>query len=203
MKKFENPVEDWLHAQESRLCEQFQKVLLSKLQTLLASPWIHVSALNSYLCTEFVNEMSSRKKTSVCFQRFMSGFYQINVAVSSPTEFNLEQNLHTSGKFCFQCWIKFQLQFSSVFTGWKYLCRIFFLFSRNIFCEDCIEEITRHVTHNFRLSEGLTKQHFYQNDFFQNDSLFALLLSWIIIIFPQWRLKILVSQLCASLTIFS
>ena len=109
------------------------------------SPWIHVSALNSYLCTEFVNEMNSRKKTSVCFQRFMSGFYQINVAVSSPTEFNLEQNLHTSGKFCFQCRIKFQLQFSLIFTRWKYLCRIFFLSSRNIFCEDCIEEITRFV----------------------------------------------------------
>ena len=59
------------------------------------------------------------------------------------------------------------------------------------------------VTHYFRLSEGLNRQHFYQNDFFQNDSLFALLLSWIIIIFPQWRLKIRVSQLCASLTIFS
>ena len=28
----------------------------------------------------------------------------------------------------------------------------------------------------FRLSEGLTRQHFYQNDFFQNDSLFSLLL---------------------------
>ena len=28
----------------------------------------------------------------------------------------------------------------------------------------------------FRLSEGLTRQHFYQNDFFQNDSSFSLLL---------------------------
>ena len=59
------------------------------------------------------------------------------------------------------------------------------------------------VMRYLRLSEGLTRQHFYQNDFFQNDSSFTLLLSWIIIIFPQWRLKIRVSQLCASLTIFS
>ena len=28
----------------------------------------------------------------------------------------------------------------------------------------------------FRLSEGLTRQHFYKNDFFQNDTLFSLLL---------------------------
>ena len=65
------------------------------------SPWIHVSALNSYLCTEFVNEMNSRKKISLCFLRFMSGFYQINVSVSRLTEFNLEQNLHTSESFVF------------------------------------------------------------------------------------------------------
>ena len=31
----------------------------------------------------------------------MSGFYQINFAVTRPTEFNLQQNLHTSGKFAF------------------------------------------------------------------------------------------------------
>ena len=47
----------------------------------------------------------------------------------------LEQNLHTPGKFCVQCQIKFQLQCSSIFTGWKYLCRIFSLSSRNLFCE--------------------------------------------------------------------
>ena len=98
------------------------------------SLWIHVSALNSHLCTEFLNEMNSRKKTSLCFQHFMSSFYQINVAVSRPTEFNLEQNLHTSGKFCVQCRIKFQLQCSSIFTGWKYLYRIFSLSSRDRFC---------------------------------------------------------------------
>ena len=40
------------------------------------------------------------------------------------------------------------------------------------------------VTRYFRLSEGLTRQHFYQNVFFQNDSSFALLLCWIIINFP-------------------
>ena len=59
------------------------------------------------------------------------------------------------------------------------------------------------VARYFRLSEGWTSQHFYQNAFFQNDSSFTLFLSWIIIIFPQWQLKIRVSQLCASLTIFS
>ena len=47
----------------------------------------------------------------------------------------LEQNLHTSGKFCVQCRIKFQLRCSSIFTGWKYLCRIFSLSYRNLFCE--------------------------------------------------------------------
>ena len=47
----------------------------------------------------------------------------------------LEQNWHTSGKFCVQCRIKFQVQCSSIFTGWKYLCRIFSLSSRNLFCE--------------------------------------------------------------------
>ena len=36
----------------------------------------------------------------------------------------LEQNLHTSGKFCVQCRIKFQLQSSSIFIGWKYLGKI-------------------------------------------------------------------------------
>ena len=56
---------------------------------------------NTYLCTEFVNEMNSRKKRNLCFQHFMSGFYQINFAVTRPTEFNLEQNLHPSGKFGF------------------------------------------------------------------------------------------------------
>ena len=35
--------------------------------------------------------MNSRKKRNLCFQRFVSGFYQINLAVSRPTEFNLEQ----------------------------------------------------------------------------------------------------------------
>ena len=58
-----------------------------------------------------MNEMNSRKKTSVCFQRFMSGFYQINVAVSSPTEFNLEQNLHTSGSFAFSAGSNFNYNF--------------------------------------------------------------------------------------------
>ena len=51
---------------------------------------------------EFVNEMNSRKKTSLCFQRFMSigGFYLTNVAISRPTEFYLEQNLQGSTKVC-------------------------------------------------------------------------------------------------------
>ena len=43
-----------------------------------------------------------------------------------------EQNLHTSGIFYL---ITFQLQCSSIFTGWKYLCRIFSLSSRNLFWE--------------------------------------------------------------------
>ena len=96
MKNFENPVEDWLHAQELKAAfvNSFKRSSFQNFKRNVIIPWIHVSALNSYLCTEFVNEMNSRKKTSVCFQRFMSGFYQINVAVSSPTEFNLEQNLH-------------------------------------------------------------------------------------------------------------
>ena len=54
------------------------------------------------------------------------------------------------------------------------------------------------VTHYFCLSERLTRQHFYQNDFFQNDSSFALLLSWIIIIFSA----VATENLCQS-TIFS
>ena len=109
------------------------------------SPWIHVSALNSYLCTDFLNEMNLRKKTSLCFHHFMSGFYQINVAVSRPTEFNLEQNLHTSEKFCIQCQIKFQLQCSSIFTGWKYLTESFPFLPEIVFVKDCIDEITRFV----------------------------------------------------------
>ena len=47
----------------------------------------------------------------------------------------LEQNLHRTGKFCVQCRIKFQLQCSSIFAGWKCLCRIFSLCSRNLFFE--------------------------------------------------------------------
>ena len=50
----------------------------------------------------------------------------------------LEQNLHTSGKFYVQYRITFQLQCSSIFTGWKYLCRIFSLSSRNLFCESLL-----------------------------------------------------------------
>ena len=59
--------------------------------------------------------MNTRKKRSLCFQCFLSGIYKINVAVSRPTEFNLEQNLHTLGKFRIWCHgIKFQLQCSSL-----------------------------------------------------------------------------------------
>ena len=81
------------------LCEQFQKVLF---QTMLVRVFtsrhlIVISVLSFWM--KWIWE----KKTSLCFQRFMSGFYQINVTVSRPTEFNLEQNLHTSGKFCVQC----------------------------------------------------------------------------------------------------
>ena len=57
--------------------------------------------MDSRLGTEIVDEMNSRKKRSLFFQRFMSGYYKKNVAVSRPTEFNLEQNLHTSGSAAF------------------------------------------------------------------------------------------------------
>ena len=41
--------------------------------------------------------------------------------------------------------LKFQLQCLSIFTGWKYLCRIFSLFPEIFFFKDRIEEITRFV----------------------------------------------------------
>ena len=54
--------------------------------------------------------------------------------------------MHTSGTFCVQCRLKFQLQCLSIFTGWKYLCRIFSLFPEIFFFfKDRIEEITRFV----------------------------------------------------------
>ena len=131
LKNFENPVENSrLHAQE--------------LKAAFVNSFKRFSFQN-FKINELVNEMNSRKKRSLCFQRFTSGFYKINVAVSRPTEFNLEQNLHTSGKFRIWCrGIQFQLQCSSIFTGWKYLCTTFSLSSRNLFfVKDCIGAITR------------------------------------------------------------
>ena len=53
----------------------------------------------------------------------------------------LEQNLHTSGKFA--CRIKFQLQCSSKFTGYRTISAESFPFLPEIFSvKDCIEEIT-------------------------------------------------------------
>ena len=45
----------------------------------------------------------------------------------------LERNLQTSGTFYVEYRIKFQLQCSSIFIGWKCLCRIFSLSPRNFF----------------------------------------------------------------------
>ena len=56
----------------------------------------------------------------------------------------LEQNLHTAGKFA--CPIKFQLQCSSIFTGYRTISAESFPFLPEIFfVKDCIEEITRFV----------------------------------------------------------
>ena len=56
----------------------------------------------------------------------------------------LEQNLHTSGKFA--CRIKFQLQCSSIFTGYRNISAESFPFLPEIFfVKDCIEEITLFV----------------------------------------------------------
>ena len=55
----------------------------------------------------------------------------------------LEQNLHTSGKFCFHCQIKFQLHQYSL-DGIS-LQNLFPLFQKSFFVKDCIEEITRFV----------------------------------------------------------
>ena len=82
--------------------------------------------------------MNSRKKTGLYFQRFMSGFYQINVAVSRPMEFNLKQNLHTLGKFSIQCRIQYSLDANISAESFPFLPEIFFV-------KDCIEEITRFV----------------------------------------------------------
>ena len=56
----------------------------------------------------------------------------------------LKQNLHTSGKFA--CPIKFQLQCSSIFTGYLTISAESFPFLPEIFfVKGCIEEITRFV----------------------------------------------------------
>ena len=94
----------------------------------------------------------------------MSGFYQINVAVSRPMGFNLEQNLHTSKKLCR---IKFQLQSTSTFTGWEYLCRIFSFSSRKK------KPVTLPL---FSLIRRINQTTLLPKWFFQNDSSFSLLL---------------------------
>ena len=74
----------------------------------------------------------------------MPGFYQINFAVTRPTEFNLEQNLHTSGKFMFSaagsninCNVRqYSLDGNISAECFPFLPEIFFV-------KDCIEEITR------------------------------------------------------------
>ena len=73
----------------------------------------------------------------------MSGFYQqINVAVSGPTEFNLEQNLHTSALSAgsnFNCNVhQYSLDGNISAESFPFLPEIFFM-------KDCIEEITRFV----------------------------------------------------------
>ena len=58
---------------------------------------------------------------------------------------SLEQNLHTSGKFA--CRIQFQLQCSSIFTGYRTISPESFPFLPEIFfVKDCIEKITCFVT---------------------------------------------------------
>ena len=96
-----------------------------------------VSALNTYLCTEFVNEMN------LSFQRFMSGFYQINFAVTRPTEFNLEQNLHPSGKFGFSAAeSNFNCDGRQYSLDGNISAESFPSFPEIFFVKDCIDEIT-------------------------------------------------------------
>ena len=72
----------------------------------------------------------------------MSRFYQINVAVSRPMGFNLEQNLHTSKKLCISfsdCNVhQYSLDGKISAESFLFLPEIFFV-------KDCIEEITRFV----------------------------------------------------------
>ena len=75
----------------------------------------------------------------------MSGFYQINVAISSPTEFNLEQNLHTPGnlssvpnQISTAMFIQYSLDGNISAECFPFLPEIFFV-------KDCIEENTRFV----------------------------------------------------------
>ena len=77
----------------------------------------------------------------------MSGFYKINVAVSRPTEFNLEQNLHINrGSFAFGATrsnfnsnvYQYSLDGNISAESFPFLPEFFFV-------KDCIGEITRFV----------------------------------------------------------
>ena len=86
-----------------------------------------------------MNEMTTRKKRSLCFQCFMSGFYKINVAVSRPTEFNLEQNFAHIGKVSHL--VPQDQNSTPMFISaesFPFLLEIFFV-------KDCIGEMTRFV----------------------------------------------------------
>ena len=104
-------------------------------------PVLLLNQPNSYLCTEFVNEMNSKKKASLCFQRFMSGFYQINVAVSHPTEFNLEQNLAIHREsFAFSAGSNFNCNVHQYSLDGNISAESFPFLPEIFFVKDCIEE---------------------------------------------------------------
>ena len=103
-------------------------------------------SVDSRLGTEIVNEMNSRKKRSLFFQRFfMSGYYKKNVAVSCPTEFNLEQNLHTSGSVAFAMGSNFNSNVYQYSLDGNISAESFPLLPEIFFVKDCIREITHFV----------------------------------------------------------
>ena len=146
-----------------------------------------------------MKRIQERKQASV-FNVFTNGFYQINVAILRPTEFNFDRNLHT-GKFCAQCRIKFQLQ-CSFNIGLQNRHCVFAFFRR----AEASTRRARSASHARR--EGREKKHRlwkYERTMLNQNSCYiqnfenyqsnkgkspllpsvALLLSWIIIIFPQ------------------
>ena len=75
----------------------------------------------------------------------MSSFYQINIAVSRLTEFNLEQNLHTSRKSCIQCRSNFNCNVHQYSVDGNISAESFSFLPEIFSVKNCIEEITRFV----------------------------------------------------------